>query len=180
MVNYCDSIIYKICNISCDEVYVGSTTNFLRRRAEHKKCCNNVNGKSYNYQVYKFIRDHGGFENWSMIQIEPYNAKNKRDLEARERYWLEQLGATLNKCIPTRTLKEYRIDNKETIIQQKKEYYEKNKETLSQYQKEHYEKNKQIISQKGKEKILCSCGCEINKNSLSRHLKTKLHNLSIN
>lgn len=39
-----------------------------------------------------------------MIEIEKYNAKDKRDdLERKEREHLERLGATLNKGVPTQT-----------------------------------------------------------------------------
>ena len=84
--NYNNSLIYKLCckDPSIEEIYVGSTTNFKQRKTSHKKSCNNENNKGYNLKVYKFIRDNGGFENWSMIQIEPYSCETKRELETLE------------------------------------------------------------------------------------------------
>jgi hypothetical protein len=109
MVNYNKSSIYKLCckDVNIKEEYVGSTTRFERRKAEHKTGCNNEKNPSYNYYVYQFIRENGGIENWDMVQIEEVNVNNKRELGTRERYWIETLKAELNCNIPTRTLKEY-------------------------------------------------------------------------
>ena len=111
--NYSRSTIYKLCcnDPAVSDVYVGSTTNFRRRKYEHKNGCNNKSSKAHNYYVYKFICANGGWDAWNMLQVEAYNATTKRDLEAKERYWLETLGATLNKRVPTRTDQEYRADN---------------------------------------------------------------------
>ena len=98
MVNYGKSMIYKlVCNdVNISDCYVGSTTNFYRRKQEHKSNCCNVNSKIYNSYKYIFIRANGGFENWSMIIIENYSCENKRELEKKERYFMELLNATLN------------------------------------------------------------------------------------
>ena len=99
MVNYTKSIIYKLCckNPEIKQIYIGSTANEIRKRKnQHKSDCYNKNRESYNLYVYQFIRDNGGFQNWSMIIIENYPCENKRKLEQRERYFIELLNATLN------------------------------------------------------------------------------------
>ena len=123
MVNYSQSIIYKICcrNPDIKEIYIGSTTNFYRRKQEHKSICNNSNIKNYNLNVYKFIRNNGGWDNWEMVEVERYKAIDKQDLHKQERYWLEQLGATLNSQIPNRSIKEWKDNNKEKIKEYRKE-----------------------------------------------------------
>ena len=127
MVNYSNSIIYKICCNDTDikEIYIGSSTNFKTRKNSHEHACNNENGEKYSYQVYQFIRANGGFENWDMIQLEAYEAKDKRSLEARERHWIETLKPSLNSSIPTRTHREWRDDNKENIKQYRQEWTKK-------------------------------------------------------
>ena len=51
-VDYSKTIIYKLQHDEIDElIYVGSTTDFTRRKAEHKKVCNNANGKKYNTKI---------------------------------------------------------------------------------------------------------------------------------
>ena len=205
--NYQNTIIYKIVckDINITDTYVGHTTNFDKRKNNHKTACNNENLRYYNINVYQFIRENGGWNNWEMIEIELYSCENKRQAETRERYWLEQLGATLNSYVPTRTReeyyeanreiiidkqreyyeanreqidkkhKEYREENKQQISEKNKEYYQENREQLNEYQKEYRETNRDQISEKFKEKITCECGCEIRKYGLARHSKSKKH-----
>ena len=151
--NYSNSQIYKLCckDPTITDVYVGSTTNFIQRKKGHKSICNNENSRSYNYYVYRFIREHGGFDNWDMIEVESYDAKNKKDLERRERYWIDNLKSSLNKCVPTRTVKEWNEDNKERCVQYIKEYNEKNKETIVSTAKIYYENNKEKVKEYKKE-----------------------------
>ena len=134
MVNYGNSCIYKIvCNdLNVTDCYVGSTTNFNRRKQNHKDACMNQNSKAYNYVVYSVIRQNGGWCNWTMIEIEKYPCNDKRELEKRKREWIEKLNATLNKQLPTRTqqdyMKEYRNQNNDQINAYKRYYYDQNKE----------------------------------------------------
>ena len=128
MPNYNESSIYKLCcrDPSIVDIYIGSTTNFIRRKHCHKSGCNNPNGASYNGLVYRFIRSNGGFENWEMIEVEKYNAHNKRHLESRERYWIEMLNPTLNGCMPIRT-DDDRAKSREKYIRNKAESRKKPK-----------------------------------------------------
>jgi hypothetical protein len=148
MVQYSNGIIYKLAckDVAITDVYVGSTTNFRRRKQGHKSKCCNENDKGHNIYVYTFIRSNGGWGNWDMIQIEEYSCENKRELHARERHWVEQLGAGLNKQTPARTQaeyqKQYREDNKDKI----KQYNENNKDKRKLY----YEANKDKILNNGK------------------------------
>jgi len=178
-------IVYKLCCNDTDitEEYIGSTKNFNRRRTQHKSVCNNENNNAYNYYVYEFIRSNGGFDNWRMIQLEVVNYETRRDLEAFERKWIEQLKPKLNKIIPTRTgkeyreqhkdkIKEYREDNKDKI----KEYYEQNKDKIKEQQKEYYENNKETVKEYQSQKVKCIyCDIEIRTDSLIRHNKSKKH-----
>jgi hypothetical protein len=164
--DYNKTIMYKIvCNdLQIKNCYVGHTTNFKQRKALHKSDCNNPISKGYNNEKYKFIRENGDWNNWSMIQIEVYKCDNKREAEERERYWIETLEANLNCRIPFKTkeekkehisayCKEYYDENKN----HKKQYYEENKEQKLEYHKEYYKKNKEQRNQyyeKNKAKIL--------------------------
>ena len=157
--------IYKIVStdINIKECYVGSTTNFRTRKNGHKTKCNNENGDNYNFYVYQFIRDNGGWNSWSMIQIEEFKFNTRNELNSRERYWIEQLQATLNKLTPSRTPEEryennkdkrkeryelnkdkrkvYNIKNKDRIKDSRKVYNIKNKDKIKDKRKERYEKN---------------------------------------
>ena len=115
MERYQNGLIYKICCLDPEikDIYVGSTCNFKRRKHEHKSRIVCMNDKQYKYE---FIRDHGGWENWQMVQIESFPCDTKRELETRERFWLESLGATLNKSIPTRNKTRNKDKDKKNTI----------------------------------------------------------------
>jgi hypothetical protein len=162
MVNYNKSTIYKLCckNTEITDEYVGSTTNFSRRKAEHKSNCHNENRRNYHLKVYECIREYGGWDNWDMVEVEKYNATDKNDLHKRERYWFETLKSSLNMCIPSRSHKEYR---------------EANKDELKEYQKEYREANQANIKEYASTKVVCECGSEITRSCLSTHTRTAKH-----
>jgi len=158
MPDYSKCLIYKLCckDLNVKEIYVGSTCNFTRRKGEHKSYCHNDKDRHYHLKVYKFIRDNGGFQNWDMILVEEYPCENKQQKLQRERYWYEELKASLNYDYPARI---------------KKEWYEDNKEFVKKYQ----EANKEKISERKKTKVICECGEEVGKSHLARHKKSQKH-----
>ena len=86
-INYQNTIIYKIvCNdLNIKDLYVGHTTDFKRRKSEHKLNCNNQKSEKYNMKIYKVIRNNQGWDNWSMIEIEKYPCNDSKEATARER-----------------------------------------------------------------------------------------------
>ena len=125
MLNFDNSVIYKICcnDLEIKDVYVGSTTNFTRRKYEHRTDCRCPKSKKHNTPVYKFIRDNGGIDNWSIIIVERFKAIDKDDLKMKEREWIEKLQTTLNYIKKSyRTKEESIIDDREC----KKKWEQKN------------------------------------------------------
>ena len=122
-INYQNTIIYKIVckNPEVKDCYVGNTTDFIRRKKEHKMNSNNINNdKTYNLKVYSYIRDNNGWNNFEMIEIEKFPCNDGNEARARERYYLEKLNANLNSSVPSRAHSEYRINNTEKIKLYKK------------------------------------------------------------
>jgi hypothetical protein len=110
----------------------------------------------YNFYVYQFIRNNGGFDNWSMIILEEYQCENKNQAELRERYYIELLQSTLNTNRPAITRqeklerqKEYYDENKERIKEERHKYYEANKEKFREW----YEANKEANKEERREKF---------------------------
>jgi hypothetical protein len=134
-INYSNTVMYKIVsnNLNIRDCYVGSTTEFTKRKWNHKSDCTNNNSKKYNLKVYQFIRDNGNWENWSMVLLEMYPCVNHLESLQRERYWCENLNATLNSLVPSRTNKEYR----EQHIEESKQYREQHKKQSKQYRVNH-------------------------------------------
>jgi hypothetical protein len=98
-IDYSRCLIYKLCcdDPSIRDEYYGHTTDKTKRKGKHKHSCCNENSKDGNYYVYQFIRENGGWDNWSMIVVEEYPCENRNQAELRERYWIETQRATLNK-----------------------------------------------------------------------------------
>ena len=73
-VDFSLALIYKICRKDGDEtnIYVGSTCDLHHRLSCHKSDCTNEKRKSYNFKVYKHIRENGGWEAWKSVLIEFY------------------------------------------------------------------------------------------------------------
>jgi hypothetical protein len=166
--NYSNNVIYKI---SCKDenlkdIYIGHTTSFYQRERLHKSNCDNPNSKTYNYKIYKIIRENGGWDNWKMEIIEKYPCKDIDEAKQRERFWIEKESSTLNITIPNRSRKEYaeiyKLINKEKISETAKlyrinnkdkiqDYIDANKEKISFQKQDWYETNKEEILQKSKE-----------------------------
>jgi hypothetical protein len=157
-IDYSHTFIYKICckDPTITDIYVGHTTNIVKRRYSHTNSCNNISHKDHNSYVYQFIRDNGGWDNWDMIVLIELTCKDKNEALREERKYLEELKATLNKRIPSRTEKElretitykskrsiYNTDHKETIKTQQREYYLNNKEKIDNWNREYRLKKKQ-------------------------------------
>lgn len=189
--NYENAVIYKIvCNdLAITDCYVGSTTNFTKRKCKHKNSCeNNVITK-----VYQVIIANGNWINWSMVLVEEFPTTSKILLEQRERYWIETLGSTLNCILPTRSHKEWRethkehvaahnkqyeIDNKDKIKERKALYYQDTKEEKLQYYQDNKDKikeRKDQYYQETKKYVTCSCGCIVLNCCLKTHQKSDKH-----
>ena len=142
--------------------YYGSTTNFIKRKYNHKKYYEywvkegRPNSKKYS-SVY--ILDNG---DWRMDKIdevigELWEAKKKESEYIRN-------NECVNVRIENRTKKEYkddhkekiteyhkqyRADNKDKLAEQKKQYHINNKDKLAEYQKQYHINNKdKLVEQK--------------------------------
>jgi hypothetical protein len=175
-INYLQTIIYRIVckDLNISYSYVGHTTNFTKRKSGHKTSCNNVNDRNYNIYLYQIIRE-TNWDNWDMIEIEKFPCKDGNEARARERYWIEFYNSNLNCNIPNRTKKEYYVDNKKQINEKNKINYQQNKEHYLLLNKIYCQEFKQKISIKRKFKIICECGCEIQKINISTHRKSLKH-----
>ena len=167
---YKNGLIYKlVCNdTSITEKYIGSCCNFYRRKNNHKSDCNNINRQAHNHYKYKFIREHGGFENWSMIVIKEFPCNSKRELEAEERVQLELNGGELN------SMKRPFISDEERN-ESNKEYKHNHKEYYKEYYKEYMKEYKQQHKEQRTQKYDCVCGGKYTGHNKIQHFKTKKH-----
>jgi hypothetical protein len=156
-INYQKSVIYKIEHLEKPELlYVGSTTDFIKRKNSHKSCCNNENKSKYNMHLYKMIRDNGGWDSFKIMIIKQYPCLNKIELLIEEDKQIKELKVSLNSKKSYYPYEKYYEDNKDKI----KEYYEDNKDKIKEYKSKMF---------------LCSCGCEIRIDNKYNHIKTSKH-----
>ena len=108
-IDYSNTVIYKIiCNdTSCKKFYVGHTTNFVQRKHSHKQSCTNEKSSNYNLEMYKTIRENGGWENWRMVIIHVAKCKNGHEAKKIENEFFELLNDPLNtnQILPKQNLK---------------------------------------------------------------------------
>ena len=85
-IDYSNTIIYKISckNESIIDVYVGHTTNFVKRKHSHKQSCTNNKNTNHKCKLYEVIRANGGWDNWKMEIINFYNCTDQHEARKRE------------------------------------------------------------------------------------------------
>ncbi len=195
-IDYSKTIIYKLVhNEDYDNVniYIGSTTDFVKRKNQHKSSCNNEKQKGHNDKKYQYIRANDGWDCFNMIEVEKFPCNDKREAEAREEYWRCHFNSLLNMRRAYTTdeqkkeqlkerndrnknkYKEYREQNRDKIGEYQKEYREQKGDKIGEYQKEYREQNKDKLLEQKKELITCECGCMIRRSDISRHRKTQKH-----
>jgi hypothetical protein len=164
MPDYSKTLIYKICcnDTSIKDIYVGSTCNFTQRKWLHKTHCINKTNRQDKHSInrlYNFIRENGGWDNWTMIMIEEVNCKDKREKEKVEREYYDKLKPTLNSQLPFYTREEKKKwhknhyqKNREERLNQEKLRYENNKEEIKRKRREYYHKNKERINEQRRKK----------------------------
>ena len=129
MPNYQNTIIYKLINYDYTEhVYVGSTTNWVKRKQNHKTCTTNPLDKFFLEKKYRIIRENGGWDSWNMVKICDYPCNNKRESEQEEDRHMLELKANMNRY------RAYLTDI------ERKEYQKKYNE---QYREDHKDKIKE-------------------------------------
>ena len=148
-------VFYKFTCLNDDikNCYVGSTANLKNRKIKHKSACNNPNDKAYNYNIYKIIRENGGWNNWSIVVIEETQDLTLTQARTKEEEHRIQLKANMNSCSAYLS-EESRIERDKNY---RKKHYEENKkqhiEKVKQYQKDHKEEIKQTAKKYREENI---------------------------
>jgi len=156
-IDYSKTIIYKIeHNVDKSLVYVGSTTNFIKRKSQHKDCCTNEKSSDYNYKVYKMMRANGGWNEFQMLEIKKYPCNDSNEARSEEERCRIELKANMNayKAFGANTRKEY-----------EEKYRKENADKIKEWKKQIYD---------------CECGCKISISHKARHLKSRNHKSTSN
>jgi hypothetical protein len=149
-------------------MYIGSTTQPLcKRMAGHRK-----NYKRWLKGKYQYVSsfDIIKYEDAYIELLEARPCKNKDELRILEGSYIRNRQC-VNKLIAGRSMKQYRIDNKEKIAQ----YYIDNKEKISKQTAQYYIDNKEKIRARCAVKKECPCGGRYTHGNKSQHMKSKMH-----
>ena len=173
MTDYSKSVIYGIyCkDITVLEFYIGSTHDEIHREQLHKSDCNNENRDGYNYKLYVFIRDNGGWDNWIFKVIEEFPCEIEIQLRIREQYHYDLLKPALN-MIRSYVSEEER---KEEMKLYNAKYLEKHREENKKYCEKRHKDNRDDILKRNNQKFTCECGKEYTFGNKARHCDSKRH-----
>ena len=149
------------------EFYIGSTHDEIQREKNDKDTCNNENSVKYNYKVYNYIRENGGWDNWIFEVIQEFPCENKIELVIQEQYHYDLLNPTLNSKRPYIPEEERKEDK--AIYDAK--YREEKQEEIKIYHAKYRKDN----SEKRNKKFMCDCGIEYTHNHRARHFDTNRH-----
>jgi len=142
-VDYSKAKIYKLITIhNPNLVYYGSTVNELSKsKYVHKSHFKNGVLTCTSSKLFEL-----GLDDVEIVLVEIVNCNNKEELHARERFYIENNNC-VNKVIPCRTQKEYKIQNKEKIKIRNTKYNEYNKENIKIKHANYYVLNKEKIKE---------------------------------
>ena len=162
--NYQNGKIYTIRSYQTDDVYYGSTTQPLSKRlSKHKKTYKQYQNEKYHYVTsFEIVK----YTDCYIELVVNCPCNSKAELEKREGECIRN-NKCVNKCIPCRTKKQYREDNRDKI----KKYYADNKVKFKKY----YESSKDKISLCKNRKYDCECGGVYTHCNKSKHIKSKKH-----
>jgi len=126
-INYSNTIIYKIfCkDFNIKYIYVGHTTNFIKRKYKHKKTCNDNNNK---LKIYEIINQNGGWDNWEMIEIAKYNCKDHAEARLKEQEHYQMLNP-----ITLTDSKDYNLHEKNLSTLSTKKVYKKSQKYFCKF-----------------------------------------------
>jgi len=167
-------IFYEIkCNDPLvTETYIGSTKNFNNRKKTHKHRCN-IDGRGHHAKVYCYIRANGGWDNFTMTEIDRgfyadvYDAEEyefflmkerQSYLNVRYKHWTEESNKIhcssqyyANREERLKTAAEYREANRELLRQKQQAYRDANRDLYNEKYRERREKNKEKINARRRE-----------------------------
>ena len=157
--DYSNTLIYKLaCNDPLiPDFFLGYTT------CSHSSLCDRFQQrcKKDTWYVCDFIRQHGGVENWHILRLSSISCSSALEARTELRKHFDASRPSLNRQLPTRTMKEYaktegcrasqqqyRGEHREQIQNLQSVIYQRNKESISIQRRAHYLANREEILEK--------------------------------
>ncbi len=153
-------IFYKIScfNPNITDCYIGSTTDFVKRKYTHRCMCKNKKYNNWLNKLYVVMNENGGWANWAMNIIDKKKC-SLIDARIHETKLMDQHNSTLNKNRAfiteeqrTENIKKWKLDNKEYLEQKYKLDTEKRKAYMVKWRQKNQDKVKQYYETQKKKK----------------------------
>jgi len=97
--------IYRIQdNNDPEQFYIGSKLNLSRRKSHHKKNVRNKVGKLYWTKLYKYIRDHGGWDNFTFTKTHEIDIESLSQGTGFEQTIIDEFNPPLNSIRSSKSL----------------------------------------------------------------------------
>ena len=162
--------IYQITSSSTDKIYIGSTSKKLTvRLREHEYDYKKFKNGKYNYVKSYEILENGDYK---IVLLEEIENDARTELLEREGYYIKKhRDICVNKCVASRTIKQYCKDNADKIEEVKKQYRKDYADKIKQYRTDNADK----LREKRNEKLECVCGKTYTRINKVRHERTKKH-----
>lgn len=177
--------IYQILNNDASIIYVGSTTDSLKKRwINHKSGAKGqLKGKYRNLSIYQHFNEMG-VDQFKLELIKEYDVVDVKHLRAIEQLWINKV-----KCINKQPCfmpiskkardKLYGDAHRAELNAKCMENYFANHEANLVARKEYRALNRERINAKKGDKIACECGGSYTRSHKSRHLSTARHQASL-
>lgn len=177
--------IYCIYSNEFPDTYIGLTKNIKQRMYCHKQRTKD----KCDLKIYNFL-NRIGWDNMKYKILENIETNEVIEARKRERFFIDLMKPTLNKCLPLRTRQEYWEDNKTEIkfkrnianLSRRKEhnehslnYYYNNIEKIKQQRIEYRTRNAEKIKKDRAIIFNCGCGVSVTQGGKAKHLKSKTH-----
>ena len=166
--------VYKIVSSETDEVYVGSTTQALKKRLQEHKS----EYKRYLQGRHNFVSSFNivKFADAKIILIHDDLFDTRADLHRLEGQYMMSVENCINAHIAGRTSKEHYQHNRERVLQSVKDYYQDNKPHKKEYNKTYKERNKEKLKEQKGQVLECPvCETTYTHNHKARHEKSSKH-----
>jgi len=150
--------VYRIVCRKTGRQYIGST---CKKLLSQRLACHVSNFKAWKKNCHNFTTSFTILEenDYYIELVELVACSSNDELKVCERFHIQN-NECVNKCIPLRTSKEWREENKEELVKYSKKYGDEHKEQIAEYKKEKYD---------------CPCGSTLCKGAKAKHEKTKKH-----
>lgn len=165
--------IYMISHNSEPElIYIGSTFSINTRAWQHEYNTARPMRRGAQVKLYAAIRQHGGWDAFTMSAVEEYPCHTKEELRVREQFHFEEMQATLNSIRP--------FLSHEQLLADKRAYNasEKGQAAVRAYRERPYVRQKEADRSAARSAVRFHCElCDVDvaMRDKSRHCRSACH-----